>query len=137
MERFTPDPLFYSIDHKTDKIEATEEEIANIYDAAYRGLTGDALAIASGFLPVDFNRLCQFDPKAAEAVLYARAKNHAEVSGSLMRNALNGDTKAATTVLTHLHGWKPAKPENDNSNELRIVIENTLPDPIPEQKAIS
>ena len=136
-DRFALDPLFYSIDHKTDKIVAKEEEIANIYDAAYRGLSGDALAIAAGFLPVDFNRLCQFDQKAAEAVIYGRAKNHADVSGSLMRNAINGDTKAATTVLTHLHGWKPAKPEADGSNELRIVIDNTLPDPSPELKATS
>jgi len=137
MERFSPDPLFYSVDHQTDKIKATQDELDRIYDAAYRGLSGDALALAAGFLPVDFNRLCQFDQKAAEAVIYGRAKNHADVSGSLMRNALNGDTKAATTVLTHLHGWKPAKPEADSSNELRIVIENTLPDPTPEQKAIS
>lgn len=131
MARFTPDPLFYSIDHKTDKIVATEEEIANIYDAAYRGLSGDALAIASGFLPVDFNRLCQFDQKAAEAVIYARAKNHAEISGALMDNALGGDTKAATVVLTHLHGWKPAKPEADSSNEIRIIVENAEPQIIP------
>jgi hypothetical protein len=137
MERFSPDPLFYSVDHKTDKIVATQEELDRIYDAAYRGLKGDALALAAGFMPIDFNRLCQFDTKAADMVLFARAKNEGDVSGSLMKNAINGDTKAATIVLTHLHGWKPAKPENDNSNELRIVIENTLPDPTPEQKAIS
>ena len=135
MERFSPDPLFYSVDHKTDKIVATQEELDRIYDAAYRGLKGDALALAAGFMPIDFNRLCQFDTKAADMVLFARAKNEGDVSGSLMKNAINGDTKAATIVLTHLHGWKPAKPENDNSNELRIVIENTLPDP--EKKAIS
>ena len=130
MERFTPDPLFFSIDHKADApATATEEELLRIYDAAFRGLTGDSLAIAAGFLPVDFNRLCQFDPKAAEAVMFARAANHAEVSGALMKNALNGDTKAATTVLTHLHGWKPAKPEADGTNELRIIVENSLPDP--------
>lgn len=129
MERFKPDPLFYSIENKVDKIKATEEELVNIYDAAYRGLSGDALAIAAGFLPIDFNRLCQFDPKAAEAVIYARARNQADVSGALMNNALNGDTKAATTVLTHLHGWMPAKPEADSSHELRIVVENSLPDP--------
>lgn len=127
MARFTPDPLFYSVDYKTDKIRATQEDLDRIYDAAYRGLTGDALALKSGFLPVDFNRLCQFDPKAAEMVLTARAANQADISGALMDNALGGDTKAATVVLTHLHGWKPAKPEADSSNEIRIIVENAEP----------
>jgi len=127
MARFTPDPLFYSVDHKTDKIRATQDDLDRIYDAAYRGLTGDALALKSGFLPVDFNRLCQFDAKAAEMVLTARAANQADISGALMDNALGGDTKAATVVLTHLHGWKPAKPENESSNEIRIIVENAEP----------
>jgi hypothetical protein len=82
-------------------------------------------------LPVDFNILCQSDSKAAEAVVYGRAQNQADISGSLMNNALNGDTKAATTVLTHLHGWRPAKPEGDGSAEIRIVVENAEPHIVP------
>lgn len=122
--RFTPDPLFYSIENRTNKIRATQEELDRIFDAAYKGLKGDALAIASGYLPVDFNILCQSDSEASKAVLYGRAQNEADISGALMNNALNGDTKAATTVLTCLHGWSAARPENDNSNEIRIVLEN-------------
>ena len=124
MARFTPDPSFYSVDHKTDKITATQEDLDKIYDAAYRGLTGDALALYSGFMPIDFNRLCQFDSKAADMVLTARAANQAELSGALMTNALNGDTKAQHIALTHLHGWKPARPEGESSNEIRIIVEN-------------
>jgi len=126
-KRFSPDPIFYAFEQKIEKIQATQEELERIYDCAYRGLKGDALALASGFLPVDFNRLCQFDNKAQEAVLYARARNEADVSGALMNNALNGDTKAQSIVLTHLHNWQPAKADDSNSNEIRIVVENANP----------
>jgi hypothetical protein len=126
-KRFSPDPIFYAVEQKIAKIQATQEELERIYDCAYRGLKGDALAIASGFLPVDFNRLCQFDHKAQEAVLYARARNEADISGALMQNALGGDTKAQTTVLTHLHNWQPARADTDTSNEIRIVVENADP----------
>ena len=128
--RFKPDALFFTVEQKIEKIRATEEELERIYDCAYRGLKGDALALASGFHPIDFNRLCQFDSRATDAVLYARAKNEADVSGALMNNALLGDTKAQTTILTHLHGWQPAKTEHDTSNEVRIVVENAQPEKI-------
>ena len=125
--RFKPDALFFTVEQKIEKIRATEEELERIYDCAYRGLKGDALALASGFPPVDFNRLCQFDNRANEAVLYARARNEADVSGALMTNALSGDTKAQLSILTHLHNWQPAKSEQDTSNEVRIVVENAQP----------
>jgi|APCry1669192913_1035438.scaffolds.fasta_scaffold07991_1 hypothetical protein len=125
--RFTPDALFFTVEQKIEKIRATEEELARIYDSAYRGLKGDALALASGFHPIDFNRLCQFDNRATDVVLYARAKNESDISGALMNNALLGDTKAQVTVLTHLHDWQPAKTEQDTSNEVRIVVENAQP----------
>ena len=125
MARFTPDPLFYSVDHKTDKITATQEDLDKIYDAAYRGLTGDALALYSGFMPIDFNRLCQFDSKAADMVLTARAANQADISGKLMKKGLDeGDTKALIEILKCLHGWKQARPEGESSNEIRIIVEN-------------
>lgn len=132
MDRFIPDPLFYSVDHKTDKIRATQEDLDRIYDAAYRGLTGDALALKSGFLPVDFNRLCQFDSKAAEMVLTAKAANQADISGKLMKKGLDeGDTKALIEILKCLHGWKQARPDSESSNEIRIIVENAEPQIIP------
>jgi hypothetical protein len=127
--RFSPDPLFYSIDFKAKKITATEEDLERIYDSAYRGLTGDALALSSGYLPTDFAILCAADDRAANMITYARAVNQAEVSGALMKNALSGDTKAATVIMTHLHGWKPAKPDGDSSQDIRIIVENALPEP--------
>jgi len=128
-QRFSPDPLFYSIDFKAKKITATEEDLTRIYDSAYRGLKGDTLALSSGYLPTDFAILCAADDRAANMITYARAVNEAEISGALMNNALNGDTKAAATILTHLHGWKPAKPDGDSSQDIRIIVENALPEP--------
>jgi len=128
--RFKPTDSFFSVTHKPEApAKATEKELLDIYDAAFRGLKGDTLAIAAGFLPVDFNRLCEFDDKAAETVVRARADSEAAISGVLHQNALNGDTKAGMFLTTHLHGWKPAKPENDGSHEMRIIVENALPDP--------
>ena len=129
-KRFVPSDSFYSVTHKVDEpVKATEAQIKEIYHHAFCGLKGDTLAIAAGFLPVDFNRLCEFDDKAAETVIRARADSEAQISTVLHHNALNGDTKAGMFLTTHLHGWKAAKPENDGSNEIRIVVENALPDP--------
>ena len=129
MRRFTPDPSFYSIEHKATRIRATEDEIERIYDAAFCGLTGDALAIKAGFLPKDFMILCQSDPQAELAAIHGKADNEAQVSAALNRNALSGDTKAAIEILKHKHGWVAAKPEGDSSGEIRIIVENSLPDP--------
>jgi hypothetical protein len=63
------------------------------------------------------------------AVIQGKAANEKQVSSALNRNALNGDTKAALEILKHKHGWVAAKPEGDASSEIRIVVENTLPDP--------
>ena len=128
MKRYTPDPLFYSVHHKANKIVATEKEIDAIYDAAFKGLKDDALAVAAGFLPKDFVILCQSDPLAELAVIQGRADNHILVSDALLQKALGGDTKAAMGILTHLHGWKPAKPENDDNN-ITVTIKGDLPDP--------
>ncbi len=124
-ERFLPSDKFFSVSHQPEApAKATEEQLLEIYDAAFRNLKGDALALRAGFFPVDFVRLCEFDEKAAEAVLRGRADCEALISGALMRNALNGDVKAQLGVLTHAFNWKPAKAENDSSNEIRIIVEN-------------
>ena len=124
-ERFIPSDTFFSVTHKADTpAKATEEQLLAIYDASFRGLTGDSLAYNCGFYPVDFRRLCEFDEKAAEAVIRARADCEALVSGALMRTAMAGDTKAALGVLKHKFGWKEAKAESDNSAEIRIIVEN-------------
>ena len=129
MRRFTPDPLFYSIEYKATRIRATEDEIEIIYDAAFCGLTGDTLAIKAGFLPKEFAILCQSDPQAELAAIQGKADNEAQISTALNRNALGGDTKAALEILKHKHGWVAAKPEGEANQEIRIIVENTLPDP--------
>ena len=129
MPRFTPDPLFYSIEYKANRIRATEDEIERIYHAAFCGLTGDALAIEAGFLPKDFMILCQSDPQAELAAIKGKAANEAQVSAALNRNALSGDTKAAIEILKHKHGWVAAKPEGESNGDIRIIVENSLPDP--------
>ncbi len=128
--RFKPTDSFFSVTHRAEApAKATEAELLLIYDSAFKGLKGDSLAIASGFLPVDFNRLCEFDDKAAEAVLRGRADCEARVAGALVSNALNGDTKAATKILESKFGWVSAKPEADSSHVIEVVVKNALPDP--------
>lgn len=128
-DKFNPESSFFSFMHKPKKIQATEEQLVAIYDAAFNNLNGDALALASGFLPKDFAILCQSDPLAEIAIIKGKADNQNRVSRQLNMNALTGDTKAALAILNQQHGWVAAKPEGDNSNEIRIIVENSLPDP--------
>ena len=124
MARFTQESTFYSVSYTADTIVATEDTLARIYDGAYRLLMGDELATHAGLAPADFIRLCMFDPKAEQKVREGRTANKADIAGALINNALEGDTKAAHIILTHSHDWKPAKHEGENSNEIRIVVEN-------------
>jgi len=76
-----------------------------IYDAARKGLKGDALALAAGMLPVEYRRLVQFDPIAEYAEIKGRADGEAEMAGIMRDAALAGDTKAALEILKHVHKW--------------------------------
>lgn len=130
MQLFALDSSFFSIDIETTKITATESELHRIFDAAFRGLTGDALALVSGFDPQKFAILLESDPIAAKAVQYGSAMNEALISGAINKDAIEGNnTKAQIFVLTHKHGWKPARPDGEGSNDIRIIVENALPEP--------
>ena len=96
---------FQSLPYEPRKIEATEHRLTQIYDAARKGLKGDALALACDMLPIEYRRLIQFDPIAEYAETKGRADGEAEMAGVLRTAALNGDTKAALEVLKHAHGW--------------------------------
>ena len=96
---------FQSLPYEPRKIEATEQRLTQIYDAARKGLKGDALALACDMLPIEYRRLIQFDPIAEYAETKGRADGEAEMAGVLRTAALNGDTKAALEVLKHAHGW--------------------------------
>jgi hypothetical protein len=97
--------MFESLPYEPRKIEATEKNLELIYEAARKGLKGDALALAAGMLPVEYRRLVQFDPIAEYAEIKGRADGEAEMAGVLRTAALNGDTKAALDILKHVHRW--------------------------------
>ena len=99
------DSMFESLPYEPRKIEATEKNLELIYDAARKGLKGDALALAAGMMPVEYRRLVQFDPIAEYAETKGRADGEAEMANVLRTAALNGDTKAALEMLKHAHGW--------------------------------
>jgi len=97
--------MFESLPYEPRKIEATEKNLELIYEAARKGLKGDALALAAGMLPVEYRRLVQFDPIAEYAEIKGRADGEMEMAGVLRTAALNGDTKAALDILKHVHRW--------------------------------
>jgi hypothetical protein len=97
--------MFESLPYEPRRIEATEKNLELIYEAARKGLKGDALALAAGMLPVEYRRLVQFDPIAEYAEIKGRADGEMEMAGVLRTAALNGDTKAALDILKHVHKW--------------------------------
>jgi hypothetical protein len=96
---------FKSLPFEPREVKATEARLQRIYDAARLGLRGDSLALASGLLPVEFRRLCEFDPIAEMAMLKGKADGEQENAGLLQEAARQGDAKAALAILQHVHGW--------------------------------
>jgi len=96
---------FQSLPLTARTLTATEARLQRIYDAAKLGLKGDALALASGLLPIEYRRLCQMDPVAEMAELKGRADGEQELAGILMSAARAGDAKAALEILKHKHEW--------------------------------
>ena len=97
--------MFESLPYEPRQIEATEAVLERIYEAARKGLKGDALAYAAGLTPVEYRRLTQLDPIAEYAEHKGRAESEAEMAGVLRTAALQGDTKAALDILKHVHKW--------------------------------
>jgi hypothetical protein len=93
-------------------LKASEQRLERIYEAARKGLKNDALALASGLLPVEFNRLKQMDPMVELAVIKGKADAEAEMADVLVNAARQGDAKAALDVLKHVHGWQAAQQLN-------------------------
>jgi hypothetical protein len=96
---------FQSLPYEPRKIEATEQRLQQIYEAARKGLKGDALALACDMTPIEYRRLLQFDAMAEYYETKGRADSEAEMAGVLRTAALNGDTKAALDILKHVHKW--------------------------------
>jgi hypothetical protein len=97
--------MFKSLPFEPRELKATESRLQAIYDAAALGLRGDSLALAAGLLPTEYRRLCQMDPLAEMAEAKGRADAEAEAAGQLREAARNGDSKAALSLLQHVHGW--------------------------------
>jgi len=97
--------MFKSLPLTVREVRATEALLERIYESAYLGLKGDALALAAGMLPVEYNRLKQLDQMAELAELKGRADSERESSQHLLNAARGGDAKAALAILQHSHGW--------------------------------
>jgi hypothetical protein len=119
--------MFYSIPYEPRKLEATEDRLQKIYDAAKLGLKGEALALSAGMLPTEYRQLTQFDPVAEMAELKGRADGEREMSSVLHEAARNGDAKAALEILKHQHGWV-AKQQINVEVDQRISITQALED---------
>lgn len=96
---------FHSLPFTPRKVEATEARLQRIYDAAKLGLKGDALALAAGMLPSEYNQLLVLDPAAEMAALKGKADGEREMSTVLHEAAKDGDAKAALAILQNVHGW--------------------------------
>lgn len=96
---------FETLPITTRTLKATEARLKAVYNAAYKGLSGDSLALAAGLLPVEYRRLCNIDPLVELAALKGKADAEAALAGVLITAAEGGDTKAALEVLKHRHAW--------------------------------
>lgn len=116
---------FKSLPLTVREVRATEATLERIYNAAYLGLKGDALALAAGLLPVEYNRLKELDQIAQLAEQKGRADSELENSQHLLDAARAGDAKAALAILQHTHGWV-AKQAISVEVDQRISVINAL-----------
>jgi len=99
------EPSFRSIPFEPRELKASPDVLERIYEASKLGLKGDAMAFAAGLLPIEYRRLLQLDKAAAIAEAKGRADSEVEAATVLRGAALEGDSKAALALLTHLHDW--------------------------------
>ena len=97
---------FRSIPFEPRELKASPEVLEKIYNAAKLGLKGDALAFAADLLPIEYRRLTQLDQAASIAEAKGRADSEVEAAAVLRGAAMEGDSKAALALLTHLHEWQ-------------------------------
>lgn len=97
---------FISLTHEPLQLQATEQRLTAVYEAARKGLKGDTLAYAAGMKPSDYRRLMQVDPLVEMAELKGHADGEQELANVLFTAAVDhGDTKAALDLLKHTRGW--------------------------------
>jgi hypothetical protein len=97
--------MFHSLPYEPRVLEATEDRLTQIYDAARMGLKGDALALAIDMTPQEYRALKSRDAMAQYAEERGRASGELEMARILHTAATNGDTKAALEMLKYAHRW--------------------------------
>lgn len=117
---------FTSLTHEPLQLQATEQRLTAVYEAARRGLKGDTLAYAAGMKPSDYRRLQQIDPLVEMAELKGAADGEQQLADVLFEAATVGkDTKAALDLLKHTRGWV-AKQQMDVTVDERISVLKAL-----------
>lgn len=108
---------FQSIPFTPRRLEATEQRLQAIYEAARLGLKGDTLALAAGLLPIEYSQLCQLDPIAEMAARKGKADGELTHAKKLAQASENGDAKASLAILQHVHGWTAKQ-------EINLTVDN-------------
>lgn len=116
---------FITLTHEPLQLQATEQRLTALYDAARKGLKGDALAYAAGMKPSDYRRLSQMDPLVEMAELKGRADAEMALAAVLTDAALAGDAKVALDLLKHRHDWV-AKQQLDVTVDDKISVIKAL-----------
>ena len=96
---------FRSLPFEARPIKATEAVLERLYSAARAGMKDKSLALSAGLLPIELNRLAEFDPFVNQVIDAGRAELEREMAGTLIDAARAGDAKAALDVLKHVHKW--------------------------------
>lgn len=116
------DDTFRSIPFEPRELKATPDVLEKIYAAAKLGIKGDALAFAAGLLPIEYRRLLALDKAASIAEAKGRADSEVEAASVVRNAAMEGDSKAAMALLTHLHDWIPKQQINiDVKSQISIT----------------
>lgn len=117
---------FLSLTHEPLTLQATEQRLTAIYEAARKGLKGDRIAYAAGMKPSDFRRLQQMDPLVEMAQEKGMADGEAALASVLYDAAIEGkDPKVALDLLKHRHDWV-AKQQIDVEVNDRISVLKAL-----------
>jgi hypothetical protein len=117
---------FLSLTHEPLTLQATEQRLTAVYEAARKGLKGDRIAYAAGMKPSDFRRLQQMDPLVELAQEKGAADGEAALAEVLYDAATHGkDPKVALDLLKHRHDWV-AKQQLDVTVDDKISVLKAL-----------
>lgn len=129
VNRYNPDPLFYTVGFEPRVIKATEKQLAKMYKAGYLGFCKDEqVAIYCNMMVEEYRALCAADPLAAIAAERGRVASEARTAERLDDLVEEGDVKAILGKLKHKHNWMEAKATNETDNTLVIKVVNAEPE---------